>query len=63
MIKTISYLLMAVLCACTFTLSASSGQKQTHEQWLAERLHEATSVREGMSGADLLKVFEDDGGL
>ena len=61
--KIISYLLMAVLCACTFTSPASSGQQQTHEQWLAERLHEATSVREGMSRADLLKVFEEDGGL
>jgi hypothetical protein len=34
-----------------------------HCVWLAERLQEAESVKPGMTGADLLKVFTHDGGL
>jgi hypothetical protein len=34
-----------------------------HEKWLVERMQEATSIKTGMSRADLLKVFGADGGL
>ena len=36
---------------------------QGHYKWLVERMQEADSVSVGMSRADLLKVFEPDGGL
>ncbi|HEY8228736.1 MAG TPA: hypothetical protein VIG25_25950 [Pyrinomonadaceae bacterium] len=34
-----------------------------HDQWLQERYFEATSIKEGMTRADLLKVFRMDGGI
>jgi hypothetical protein len=34
-----------------------------HYTWLGHRLDEAYSIQVGMSRADLLKVFEPDGGL
>ena len=36
---------------------------QAHQQWLDDRYMEATSIKEGMSRADLLKLFEQEGGL
>src|ERR1700690_302866 len=39
-------------------------QEETkHYTWLVQRLKEAYSIRVGMTRADLLKVFEPDGGL
>jgi len=40
-----------------------SQASQNPRQWLEERYTEATSIREGMSRAELMKVFEEDGGL
>ena len=34
-----------------------------HDQWLQQRYVEATSIKEGMTRADLLKAFEMDGGI
>jgi hypothetical protein len=36
---------------------------QTHAQWIEERYREATSIKEGMTIAELQKVFTEDGGL
>ena len=36
---------------------------QAHQQWLEERYREAISIKPGMSRADLLKLFDEDGGL
>ena len=36
---------------------------QTHAQWIEERYREATSIKEGMTVADLQKVFTEDGGI
>ena len=44
------------------TLSGAQGD-QTHAQWIEERYREATSIKEGMTGADLHKVFTEDGGI
>jgi len=41
---------------------AADGQKK-HEDWLWDRLFEAESIKAGMTRADLLKVFGEDGGL
>jgi len=38
-------------------------EEAKHYQWLLERLEETQSLRAGMTRADLLKVFEPDGGL
>jgi len=38
-------------------------QEEAHRQWLNEMYTEATSIKPGMSRADLLRVFEEDGGL
>lgn len=36
---------------------------QNHTEWLAESLKEMETVKVGMTRADLLKVFEGEGGL
>jgi hypothetical protein len=38
-------------------------EEQRHYAWLADRLQEAYRIKPGMSKADLLKVFTEDGGL
>ena len=40
-----------------------SSEEEKHEAWLLDRLREARSIKAGMSKADLLKVFNPDGGL
>ena len=42
---------------------AQTANDQTHQQWLEERYNQATSIKAGMTRADLLKLFEEDGGL
>jgi hypothetical protein len=37
--------------------------EESHDRWLKERYAEATSVKVGMTRADLKKVFDQDGGL
>jgi len=44
-------------------LPAQTANDQAHQQWLEERYKEATSIKPGMTRADLLKLFEEDGGL
>lgn len=51
------------LAFSVFGASRATQTEQTHEKWLEERLVEATSIEEGMTRAELLKVFTIDGGL
>ena len=44
-------------------VALSSRGERAHERWLMERYEEATSVKAGMTRADLKKVFAEDGGL
>lgn len=44
-------------------LPAQTANDQAHQQWLEERYKEATSIKAGMTRADLLTLFEEDGGL
>src|SRR6266849_241284 len=44
-------------------VKVSVDEQQKHEAWLWDRLSEAESIKAGMTRADLLKVFEEDGGL
>ena len=43
--------------------SSRSEASQDPRQWLEERYKEAASVRAGMSRAELMRVFGEDGGL
>ncbi|HYX27695.1 MAG TPA: hypothetical protein VE863_03950 [Pyrinomonadaceae bacterium] len=40
-----------------------SADDKASQQWLEQRYTEATSIKPGMSRADLLKLFTEDGGL
>lgn len=42
---------------------ATPQPKQPHEEWLAQRIREAQAIKAGMSRAELLKVFREEGGL
>jgi hypothetical protein len=42
---------------------AQSADDQAHQQWLEERYKEATSIQPGMTRADLLKLFFQEGGF
>jgi len=57
--------ILSVVCAL-LTISATSGlprSDRSHDQWLQERYFEATSIKEDMTRADLVKIFRMDGGL
>jgi hypothetical protein len=58
-------LLLAVCCVLTVEGSTflATQKDRDHDQWLKERYWEATSIKEGMTRADLVKVFRIDGGL
>ena len=42
---------------------AQTVNDQAHQLWLEARYKEATSIKAGMTRADLLKLFEEDGGF
>ena len=42
---------------------AQSPDDKAHGQWLEERYKEATSIKPGMTRADLMKLFMEDGGF
>jgi len=55
-----------IICSVLILPGLTSSSRQTdpnHDKWLQERYVEATSIKEGMTRADLLKVFRMDGGL
>ncbi|MFN2576973.1 MAG: hypothetical protein ABR607_04710 [Pyrinomonadaceae bacterium] len=54
--------LLVIIALRTFPQAQTVGD-QAHQQWLAERYKEAISIKAGMSRADLLKLFDEDGGL
>ncbi|MDQ3817391.1 MAG: hypothetical protein M3362_06840 [Acidobacteriota bacterium] len=65
MLKTLLVLGFLFLSIGTIAVSPSnrSEASQNPRQWLEERYKEATSIKVGMSRAELMKVFEEDGGL
>ena len=60
--KALLLLICIVVALGPATLSTAQSE-QTHSQWIEERYREATSIKEGMTVADLQKVFTEDGGL
>jgi hypothetical protein len=62
--KVAALLVSILLCAlCIGSTAHSTVKEQTHEEWLADRIKEVKSITVGMSRADLLKVFDREGGL
>jgi len=62
----IAILLIAGLLVVAGTRTYSPAQTandQAHQQWLEERHKEAISIKAGMTRADLLKLFYQDGGI
>ena len=60
------FLLIAGLSVLSGVLTYAHAQESSdnaHQQWLEEKYREATSIQPGMTRADLLKLFEEDGGL
>lgn len=57
---------LMIICSL-LTISGLTGSVHQRDpksdQWLHQRYIEATSIKEGMTRADLLKVFEMDGGI
>ena len=59
-------LFLLVVCSLLTVTGSTSSVPQSdlnHDQWLQERYFEATSIKAGMTRADLLKFFRIDGGL
>ena len=57
---------LMIICSVLTITGLARAAYQTdpnHDQWLQQRYVEATSIKEGMTRADLLKVFRMDGGL
>jgi hypothetical protein len=63
MIKSASLLICCILGFAGFSLFPQTNPDRSHDLWLQERYFEATSIKEGMTRADLIKVFRTDGGL
>lgn len=58
-----SIVLGCVLIAGGLCLSQGSQSQRQHDEWLQAKYSEATSVKVGMTRADLIKIFRMDGGL
>ena len=55
--------ILSTVCAL-LTMTANTGLPESdHDRWLQQRYFEAISIKEGMTRADLLKIFRMDGGL
>jgi hypothetical protein len=65
MLKTSLVIGVLFISIGTFTVRplTRNEARQNPREWLEERYKEATSVRAGMSRAELIRVFEEDGGL
>jgi hypothetical protein len=56
-------LLVCIVAALGSATLSTAQSEQTHSQLIEQRYREATSIKEGMTVADLQKVFTEDGGL
>jgi hypothetical protein len=52
-----------VLMGVSMRPVAQSTDDKAHQQWLEDRYKEATSIKPGMTRADLIKLFMEDGGF
>jgi hypothetical protein len=58
-----SFVICCILVVGGLCVSQGSQSERLHDEWLQAKYAEATSVKAGMTRADLLKVFDMDGGL
>jgi hypothetical protein len=63
MTKLALLLISSILATGAFNMFTHKRSEQVHFDWLRDRWVEAISVREGMTRADLIKLFGEDGGL
>ncbi|MDT5062919.1 MAG: hypothetical protein QOH63_3378 [Acidobacteriota bacterium] len=63
MSKSVLLIICSIFTISLFNSLHPAQSEQSHRQWLQDRYLEAVSIKEGMSRADLLKLFEMDGGL
>jgi hypothetical protein len=63
--KRLLFLIIGLSLFATYSMTTRGQDEpdQAHKHWLNDRYAEATSIQPGMSRADLLRVFEEDGGL
>jgi hypothetical protein len=54
---------LSLLTTLSLATQGQSEREQAHKLWLTQRYAEAISIEPGMSRADLLRVFDEDGGL
>ena len=55
--------LVTLLSAAAILPSSKSSQADEHTQWIAKSLKEIEGVKVGMTRADLLRVFKEEGGI
>lgn len=65
--RSANQMLMPLLLGLVLVISsagfAQSQNAESHTQWVTRSLKEMQSVKVGLSRADLLKVFKEEGGL
>jgi hypothetical protein len=61
----LTFLALAVVAGLTLVAqsAAQSQLAQTHNEWIVQSLKEMETIKVGMTRADLLKVFREEGGL
>jgi hypothetical protein len=55
--------LVALISVSLFSQSSGIVGPREHDEWLFKKYNEAVSIKEGMTRAELLKVYGIDGGL
>ena len=54
-----------IIAAASFSIAsfAQSSKAEEHTEWIAKSLKEMETIKVGMTRADLLKVFQEEGGI
>jgi hypothetical protein len=65
--RKINLTILAVSLVAGLTVFAGSGAQshdaKSHSEWIAQSLREMETIKVGMTRADLLRVFREEGGL
>ena len=65
--RKISLTILAILLVAGLTVfagsRAQSDDAKSHSEWIAQSLREMEKIKVGMTRADLLKVFREEGGI
>ena len=63
LIMLLAFGLVTLFSAAAILPSSKSSQAGEHTQWIAKSLKEIEGIKVGMTRADLLKVFKEEGGI